>query len=53
MRLIISTPNRETTCKGEQVHTPFHIKEFTLGEIFALLKNFKDEKVFAQKMSYY
>lgn len=31
--LIISTPNRETTCRGEQVHTPSHIKEFTLGEI--------------------
>ena len=51
--LIISTPNRETTCKGKEVHTPFHIKEFTLEEILVLLNSFKDKKVFAQKMSYH
>lgn len=51
--LIISTPNRETTCDNKKVHAPFHIREFTLEEILALLEDFKDKKVFAQKMSYH
>jgi ubiquinone biosynthesis O-methyltransferase len=52
-RLIISTPNVEKAGKGKQVLSAFHIKEFTLEEILALLRNFKEQKVFAQKMSYH
>lgn len=52
-RLIISTPNRETTCQGKDVHAPFHIKEFTLDEMLGLLKDFREQEVFTQKMAYY
>jgi 2-polyprenyl-3-methyl-5-hydroxy-6-metoxy-1,4-benzoquinol methylase len=50
---IISTPNRETTSKGKEVHTPFHIKEFTLEEIMLLLSGFESAEIFAQKMTYH
>ncbi len=52
-KLILSTPNIETTSKGKAVHTPFHLKEVTLDEMIGLLKDFKDIKVYSQKMTYH
>lgn len=51
--LIISTPNKETTCDGLDVHAPFHIKEYTLDEFLLLLASFEQKKIFVQKMAYY
>jgi ubiquinone/menaquinone biosynthesis C-methylase UbiE len=43
--LILSTPNRQTSYEDN----PFHLKEFTFGELQTILNNFKEETFYGQR----